>query len=459
MTVIENVIKKQRAFFETHKTKDVNFRIEQLKKLKHAIETRENDICKALEKDLGKSSTEAYMAEIGMTLEELSYAIKHVKRWSKREYHIAPIAQFPATSFRIAEPYGLVLIMSPWNYPFLLTMQPLVGAIAAGNCAIVKPSRNSANTSQIMKDIIEEIFAPEYVFVTFGESAIADELLENKFDYIFYTGSARVGKIVMESAAKHLTPVTLELGGKSPVVVDKKSNVKLAAKRIIFGKLLNCGQTCVAPDHVFVQKDVKEEFIKYCKHYIEEFIGEDWKNNKEYPKMVNEKQFNRILEILSEDKSYIIYGGKYDKETLKVQPTLLDDKIIESKAMEEEIFGPVLPIIEYTEIQDVIKHININPKPLALYLFTNNKKLQKQVLKQVSYGGGCINDTIIHLASNKLGFGGVGNSGMGEYHGKHSFKTFSHYKSIMNKSTLIDLPMRYHPYKAINEKIIRMFLK
>lgn len=338
-------------------------------------------------------------------------------------------------------------------------MQPLVGALSAGNCAIVKPSRNSANTSQIMKDIIEEVFAPEYVFVTFGEDGVADELLANKFDYIFYTGSARVGKIVMESAAKHLTPVTLELGGKSPAIVDKDSNVKLSAKRIMFGKLLNCGQTCVAPDYVFVHKEVKEEFIKYCKQYIEEFIGEDWKNNKEYPKMVNEKQFNRIVEIIKQDSKKIVFGGKYDKKTLKIEPTLLEDKAIKSKAMEEEIFGPVLPIIEYADIQEVINHINKNHKPLALYLFTNNQKLQKQILKQVSYGGGCINDTIIHLASNKLGFGGVGNSGMGEYHGKHSFRTFSHYKSIIKKSTIIDLPMRYHPYKAINDKLIRMFLK
>lgn len=459
MLSVDNIVKKQRAFFETHKTKDVNFRIEQLKKLKNAIETRENDISKALEKDLGKSSTESYMAEIGMVLEDLSYAIKHVRKWSKREYHLSPIAQFPSTSFRIAEPYGLVLIMSPWNYPFLLTMQPLVGAIAAGNCAVVKPSQSSEHTSKIMKDIIEEIFEPEYVCVVIGEHKVADELLENKFDYIFYTGSARIGKMVMESAAKHLTPLTLELGGKSPAIVDSEASVKLAAKRIVFGKLLNCGQTCVAPDYVLVHKDVKEDFVQYCKEYIEQFLGDDWKNNNEYPKMINEKQFNRIVEIINEDREKILYGGKSDRASMKIQPTLIDDKDISSKAMQEEIFGPILPIIEFDDIEEAIKHINGNHKPLALYLFTNSKKTQKQILKQVAFGGGCINDTIIHLASSKLGFGGVGYSGMGEYHGKYSFRTFSHYKSIISKSTLIDLPMRYHPYKEMNDKLIRMFMK
>ncbi len=459
MVSVENIVKKQRAFFETHKTKDVNFRIEQLKKLKNAIETREKDISKALEKDLGKSSTESYMAEIGMVLEDLSYAIKHTKKWSKREYHLSPLAQFPSTSFRIAEPYGLVLIMSPWNYPFLLTMQPLIGAISAGNCAVVKPSQNSEHTSKIMKDIIEETFDPEYICVIIGEHKVAEELLENKFDYVFYTGSARVGKMVMESAAKHLTPLTLELGGKSPAIVDKEANMKLAAKRIVFGKLLNCGQTCVAPDYVLVHKDVKEKFVQYCKQYIEQFLGQDWKNNNEYPKMINERQFARIVEIINEDKEKILYGGKNDKTSMKIQPTLIDDKEINSKAMQEEIFGPILPIIEFVDMEEVIKHINKNHKPLALYLFTNSKKTQRQILKQVAFGGGCINDTIIHLASSKLGFGGVGYSGMGEYHGKYSFRTFSHYKSIVSKSTLIDLPMRYHPYKEVNDKIIRMFMK
>lgn len=457
MDYIENIIKKQRKFFTSQKTKNVNFRIESLKKLRDVIKLRENDICKALELDLGKSCTESYMAEIGMVLEDLRYVIKHTKKWSKKEYHIAPLAQFPSTSFRIAEPYGLTLIISPWNYPFLLTIQPLVGAISAGNCAIVKPSEYSVHTSKIMKDIIEEIFDNEYVAVILGEKEVAEELLENKFDYIFYTGSTRVGKIVMESAAKHLTPVTLELGGKSPCIVDKDSNVKLAAKRIIFGKLLNCGQTCVAPDYIFVQKEVKQEFINACKEYIEKFIGSNWNENKEYPKMINKRQFNRMVELIEKDD--IVYGGNFDDKTLKIQPTLLDNKSFDSKAMQEEIFGPILPIIEYTDLEEPIKYINENHKPLALYIFTNNKKVQNRILKEVAFGGGCINDTIIHLASTKLGFGGVGYSGMGEYHGKFSFKAFSHYKSIVKKSTLIDLPMRYHPFKKINDRLIRIFMR
>lgn len=457
MDNIEAILNKQRAFFMSQKTKNVNFRIEQLKKLREIIKQKENEICKALELDLGKSNTESYMTEIGMVLEDLRYVIKHTKKWTKKEYHIAPLAQFPSTSFRIAEPYGLTLIISPWNYPFLLTIQPLVGAISAGNCAIIKPSEYSQYTSKIIKDIIEEVFNEEYVAVILGEKEVAEKLLKNKFDYIFYTGSTRVGKIVMESAAKNLTPVTLELGGKSPCIVDKNSNVKLAAKRIIFGKLLNCGQTCVAPDYVFVQKEVKQEFINYCKEYIEKFIGSNWNENKEYPKIINKRQFDRMIELI--EKEDIAYGGNFDEKTLKIQPTLLDNKSFETKAMQEEIFGPILPIIEYIDLEEPIKYINENNKPLALYIFTNSKRVENRILKEVSYGGGCINDTIIHLASSKLGFGGIGYSGMGEYHGKYSFKTFSHYKSIINKSTLIDLPMRYHPFKKINDRLIRIFMR
>lgn len=457
MDNIEAIINKQRTFFMSQKTKNVNFRIEQLKKLREIIKQKENEICKALELDLGKSNTESYMTEIGMVLEDLRYVIKHTKKWSKKEYHIAPLAQFPSTSFRIAEPYGLTLIISPWNYPFLLTIQPLVGAISAGNCAIIKPSEYSQYTSKIIKDIIEEVFNEEYVAVILGEKEVAEKLLKNKFDYNFYTGSTRVGKIVMESAAKNLTPVTLELGGKSPCIIDKNSNVKLAAKRIIFGKLLNCGQTCVAPDYVFVQKEVKQEFINYCKEYIEKFIGSNWNENKEYPKIINKRQFDRMIELI--EKEDIAYGGSFDEKTLKIQPTLLDNKSFESKAMQEEIFGPILPIIEYIDLEEPIKYINENNKPLALYIFTNSKRVENRILKEVSYGGGCINDTIIHLASSKLGFGGIGYSGIGEYHGKYSFKTFSHYKSIINKSTLIDLPMRYHPFKKINDRLIRIFMR
>lgn len=454
---MENEIAKQREFFFSQKTKNVEYRIEKLKKLKQVIKKRENEICKALEKDLGKSSVESYMAEIGMVLEDLTYAIKHTKKWSKKEYHLSPITQFPSSSYRIAEPYGVVLIISPWNYPFLLTMQPLVGAISAGNCVVVKPSEFSPNVSNVIKDIINNVFEDGHVTTILGDKDVCTEVLENKFDYIFYTGSTNVGKIVMQYAAKNLTPVTLELGGKSPCIVEKDSSLELAAKRIIFGKLLNCGQTCVAPDYILVQKDVKNKFIDYCKKYIEKFLGDNWKDNQEYPRMVNEKHFNRILGLISEDE--LIYGGEADEKIMKIQPTLLDVKNMNSRVMQEEIFGPILPIIEYENIDEAINYINSKEKPLALYLFTNNKSIQKIVLKEVPFGGGCINDTIIHLACSKLGFGGVGNSGIGEYHGKYSFKTFSHYKSILKKSVLFDLPMRYHPYKKINDKLIRMFMK
>lgn len=457
MEDISKIIKEQRDFFNTNKTKDVNYRIEKLKRLKNKIIEKQEEICIALQKDLGKSSQESYMAEIGMVLEDLGYCIKHIKKWSKKEYHMSPIAQFPSSSFRIAEPYGITLIMSPWNYPFLLTIEPLVGAIAAGNCAVVKPSSSSVYTTKIMKKIIEEVFQSGYVDVLTMTNRESEELLNSKFDYIFYTGSARVGKIVMEHAAKNLTPVTLELGGKSPCIIDEKSNVKLAAKRIIFGKLLNSGQTCVAPDYVFVHKNIKSEFIEYCKKYKEQFVSEKPLEYKDYPKMINQRQFDRIVEIIKQ--SDVIFGGKYDEKTLKIEPTLVDNKSFDSKAMEDEIFGPVLPIIEFENIEEPINYINNNHKPLALYLFTNNKNLQNKILKEVAFGGGCINDTIIHLATTKMGFGGVGYSGMGEYHGKFSFQTFSHYKSIVKKSTLIDLPMRYHPYKKFNDSLIKFFMK
>lgn len=464
---ITEIIKKQRIYFEKHQTKDVVYRIKKLKELKEIIESRKNEIFKALESDLGKCETESYMTEVGMVLDDLGYIIKHTKKWSKREYHLTPLAQFPSSSYRIAEPYGITLIISPWNYPFLLTMQPLIGAICAGNCAIIKPSEFSPATSKIMQSLIKEVFDESYVAVILGNKDVCQELLQNKFDYIFYTGGTNVGKIVMQSAAKYLTPVTLELGGKSPCIVEKNSNIDLAAKRIMFGKLLNCGQTCVAPDYVLVNKNVKEQFIKECKKYILKFIGDNWKANKEYPKMINVKHFERVVNLI--DENQVIYGGHFDKNTLKIEPTLIEIKenlrknkyqnIDNEKVMQEEIFGPVLPIITYENLDDVVEYINSHEKPLALYLFTNSKKTENKILKEVAFGGGCINDTIIHLASSKLGFGGVGYSGIGEYHGKYSFQTFSHYKSIVKKSILLDLPMRYHPYKKIYDKLIRIFMR
>ena len=457
---IEKILERQKEFYNTSIINEVDFRIEKLKLLKTNIIKYEKKIYEALEKDLGKSQIESYMCEVGMVLEDLTYIIKNLKKWSKKKYVHTPIAQFPSVCYRKPIGYGTVLILSPWNYPFLLSIQPLAGAIAAGNCVVLKPSEFSPNTSNIIKTLLNEVFQEEYVCTILGNKNIAEELLKQKFDYIFYTGSSRVGKIVMEEAAKKLIPVTLELGGKSPCIVDNNSNYKLAAKRIVFGKLLNCGQTCVAPDYIFVNKQIKKEFIKYLIDYINYFVSNNSLGNKEYPKIINEKQFNRLIDILEADKNNIIYGGKYNKEKLKIEPTIIDvDNISNSKCMNEEIFGPILPVIEYENIDTVIKYIKYNPKPLALYLFTKSKKTENIILNNIQFGGGCINDTIIHLANSKLGFGGIGNSGIGEYHGKFSFDTFTHYISIVKKSNLIDLPMRYHPYTKLNEKIIRLFMK
>lgn len=452
---VENIVKNQKKFLDELKIKDVEYRIEKLKKLKEVIKENEEEIAKALYKDLNKDKVESYMVEVGMVLSELSYVIKHTKKWAKTKRVATPLSQFLASSFIVPEPYGVVLVMSPWNYPFLLTMQPVIGALAAGNTCIIKPSRFSINTSKIMKKLIEKVYDEKYVSVVWGED-VSDELLKQDVDYICYTGSARVGKIVMKAAAEKLIPVTLELGGKSPCIVEKTADIKLAARRIAFGRILNSGQTCIAPDYILVEKEIKEKFIEELKKNIIKMVGEKPLENKEYPKLIGEKQFNKVKDMIVEKE--IIYGGKYDEKTFKIEPTILKCTY-NSKAMEDEIFGPLFPIIEFTKIDEVIKYITSNPKPLALYLFTNNKKLQKRILREVPFGGGCINDTIMHIASHSMPFGGVGNSGMGSYHGKYSFDTFTHYKSIIKKSNLIDMPMRYHPYKESNYKMMKFFLK
>ena len=452
---VENIVKNQKKFLEELKRKDVQYRIEKLKALKNVIKENENEIAKALYKDLNKDKVESYMVEVGMVLSELSYVIKHTKKWAKPKRVATPLSQFLASSLIVPEPYGVVLVMSPWNYPFLLTMQPVIGALAAGNTCIIKPSRFSINTSKIMKKLIEKVYDEKYVSVVWGED-VSDELLKQDVDYICYTGSARVGKIVMKAAAEKLIPVTLELGGKSPCIVEKTADIKLAARRIAFGRILNSGQTCIAPDYILVEKEIKEKFIEELKKNIIKMVGEKPLENKEYTKLIGEKQFNKVKDMIVEKE--IIYGGKYDEKTFKIEPTILKCTY-NSKAMEDEIFGPLFPIIEFTKIDEVIKYITSNPKPLALYLFTNNKKLQKRILREVPFGGGCINDTIMHIASHSMPFGGVGNSGMGSYHGKYSFDTFTHYKSIIKKSNLIDMPMRYHPYKESNYKMMKFFLK
>lgn len=453
---IEALLEKQRAFFASRVTVDVDYRIKMLKKLYCTIEKYECDIHKALKEDLGKSDMESYMCETGMTLSEISHQIKHIKKWSRTKRHRTSLANFPAVSRTVQEPYGVVLVMAPWNYPFMLCMEPLAGAVAAGNCCVVKPSAYAPATSAVMKKIINEVFPEEYVAVVEGGRQENTELLNQRFDYIFFTGGVSVGKVVMEKAAVHLTPVTLELGGKSPCVVEKSCDLKLTAKRIAFGKYLNCGQTCVAPDYILVDESIKDNLIKELKSQIIDMYGADPLENPDYGNMINEKHFQRVCGLIDQDK--IVHGGKWNQSVLKIQPTILDRVTAADKVMQEEIFGPVLPVISYRKIEEAEAFIQEREKPLALYLFTKDKKIQHRFMQYTSFGGGCINDTIMHLASTSMGFGGVGNSGMGSYHGKKSFDTFSHEKSILKKSNMIDMPMRYQPYKEGYLKLVKKIL-
>lgn len=453
---IEKLVSSQKEYFNTHETFDISFRIKMLRKLYESIQTHEADILKALQTDLGKSATEAYMCEIGMTLSELSYQVKHIRKWCRNKTYPTGLANFHAKSFTVSEPYGCVLIMSPWNYPFMLCMEPLVGALAAGNCCVVKPSAYSPATSAVIKLIINEVFEPQYVAVVEGGRQENQALLEQRFDYIFFTGGVSVGKYVMEKASRHLTPVTLELGGKSPCIITDSCNLKLAATRVVFGKYLNCGQTCVAPDYCLVDEKVKDEFVRLLLEQIKAMYGENPLTNASYGKIINRKHFDRLLGLIEPSK--VIVGGASDADTLKIAPTVLVDVTEKDPIMQEEIFGPILPILTYKNIEEAEKFVTEREKPLALYLFTNDKTTEQRFLKYVSFGGGCINDTIVHLATSEMGFGGVGNSGMGSYHGKKSFDTFSHEKSILKKYCWLDLPMRYQPYKPIYDKLIRMFL-
>lgn len=454
---IKTIVDKQRKFFYSNVSLNVDYRIRALQKLKITILKYEDKICDALKADLGKSSFESYMCEIGMVLDELSYMIKHTKSFAKDVRVRTPLPQFHSKSFKKSSPYGVVLVVSPWNYPFLLTMDPLIDALAAGNTAIIKPSAYSPNTSNVIKEIVEECFAEEYVSVVLGGREENNYLLQQKFDYIFFTGSKNVGIQVMEKAAAHLTPVTLELGGKSPCIVEKSANIKLAAKRIAFGKFLNCGQTCVAPDYIYCDEAIKDELIEELKKQILFQYGATPLTNHDYGKIVNQKHFDRICGLIDSDK--VVHGGKSDEQTLKIEPTVMDNVTFEDAVMLEEIFGPVLPIVTYDSLENAIDKINSMEHPLALYLFTSDKKIAEQVTSECQFGGGCINDVVIHLATNQMGFGGFGESGMGSYHGKTGFDTFSHYKSIVDKKTWIDLPMRYQPYTESNNKILKLFLR
>ena len=418
---------------------------------------READINAALKKDLNKSASESYMCEVGMTLAELSYVLSHVDRWARKHFVASPLAQFHARSFTVHNPYGVVLIMSPWNYPFMLTMEPLIGALSAGNCCVVKPSAYAPATSAIIREIVSECFPPEYVAVVEGGRKENQALLDQRFDYIFFTGGVTVGREVMRKAAEHLTPVSLELGGKSPCIVDSTTKLDLAAKRLAFGKLLNCGQTCVAPDYLLIDRKIKDEFLSLLKKHIVSMIGEDALKNDQYVRMVSRRHYDRVMGLI--DPAKVFFGGKGDEASLHIQPTILDNVTADDSVMQEEIFGPVLPVIAYDSIDEAVAFINEREHPLALYLFSEDKRTQERFLRAVPFGGGCLNDTIIHLATSRMGFGGVGQSGMGAYHGKRSFDTFSHEKSIVNKSTWMDLPVRYMPYGALKDKLLRIFLR
>ena len=454
---IKDLVTRQRSYFQSGATLPVSARLAALRRLYNAISSHEKEIRRALQKDLGKSGFESYMCETGMVLEEISYMLKHTRKFAREQRVHTPLAQFCSRSYKKPSPYGVTLIMSPWNYPFMLTLSPLADALAAGNTAVVKPSAYSPYTSEVLLSTLTECFDPKYVAVVTGGRAENTCLLREHFDYIFFTGSQAVGKEVMRSAAEHLTPVTLELGGKSPCIVDQTADIRLAARRIVFGKYLNCGQTCVAPDYVYCHRSVKDQLIKEVQKQIRRQYGKQPLHSSDYGKIINEKHFDRILGLIDEKK--VVHGGGSDRSTLRIEPTVMDNVTFSDAVMQEEIFGPVMPILVFDSLDEVIRRINSMPHPLALYIFTSDKKTARKVTARCSFGGGCINDTIIHLATSEMGFGGFGESGMGAYHGKTGFDTFTHYKSIVDKKTWIDLPMRYQPYRKGDEKLVRFFLK
>lgn len=454
---ISDIIKRQRAYFDTGATRDVGARLSALKRLGQAIRAHEQQLCSAMEQDLGKSASESYMCEVGLTLSELSYQRKHLKRWARLKYRGTDLTNFHGRSFSLRELYGCVLVMSPWNYPFLLCVEPMIGAIAAGNCCVLKPSAYSPATSAAIRELVQEVFPQEYVAVVEGGRAENSALLEERFDYIFFTGGVTVGKLVMEKAAAHLTPVTLELGGKSPCIVDRTADLKLAAARIAFGKYLNCGQTCVAPDYLLIEGSVKEAFLEQFIRTVKRMYGEEPLENGDYGKIVNRKHFDRLQGLMNPEK--LIYGGEADTERLRIAPAVMDNVTGEDAVMQEEIFGPILPVLTFDEIGQAFDFVRGREKPLAAYLFTGNKNTEKRFLETVSFGGGCVNDTIMHLATSRMGFGGVGNSGMGSYHGRKIFETFTHEKNVLKKYGWIDMPLRYQPYNGKKDRLIRMFLK
>lgn len=439
------IIIDQRSFFNTNKTKNISFRLEQLNLLKKAILDNELALIQALKADLNKPELEAYTSEISLCLAEIKYALNHLKTWLKPQKVTTPLPYLPASSKVYYEPLGVVLIIGAWNYPLQLVIAPLVGAIAAGNCAVLKPSELAVNTSNLLAEIIPKYFDSSLISVVEGGKEITQQLLAEKFDYIFFTGSTQVGKVIMSAAAKQLTPVTLELGGKSPCIVDADTHLQYTANRIVWGKFLNAGQTCVAPDYLLVDKTIKQELLEKIKQTIQEFYGKNPETSPDYARIINQHHFTRLAELLKTGK--IIVGGETNSKERYIAPTVID-VTPEDLVMQEEIFGPILPVLEYTNLNEAIAFVNAKPKPLALYFFSNNQQHQQQVLQFTSSGGVCLNDTIVHMAFPGLPFGGVGASGIGKYHGKASFETFSHQKSVLNKSFWFDIKLRYAPYQG-----------
>lgn len=450
-------ISRQKAYFAKGLTLPVASRIQALQSLEQTLKRHESEIYAALEADLGKSQTESYLCELGLVYSELSYMLRHTKRFSRERRVSTPLAQTAAHSYVKSSPRGTVLIMSPWNYPLMLTLDPLVDALAAGNTAVIKPSAYAPATSRILETIVSEAFDPALVCLVTGGRAENQWLLDQEFDYIFFTGSQSVGKEVLRHAAEHLTPTALELGGKSPCIVDKTANIALAARRIVFGKYLNCGQTCVAPDYICCDAAIADQLQEALQKEILRQFGPDPLQNPAYGHIINRKHFDRLSQLVTD--SEVAFGGRCDPDTLKIEPTVLAPGNWEIPAMEDEIFGPILPILPYRSLEQTLEEINARPHPLALYLFSQDRATIDRVTSQCAFGGGCINDTVIHLATTQMGFGGVGASGMGAYHGKVGFDAFSHHKSIVDKKTWMDLPLRYQPYTPLAQKLIKVFLR
>ncbi len=458
MNIIEQKFYDSKAFFNTQQTKDISFRKDQLKKLSKAIKSYESDILEALYTDLGKNKVEAYATEIGITLKSIKNARKELKNWTKTKNVDTPLYLFPTKSYIKKEPYGTVLIIAPFNYPFQLVFEPLIGAIAAGNTAIIKPSELTPNVARVIKRLINETFDANYIEVIEGGIEETQTLIHLSFDYVFFTGSENVGKIVYQAASENLVPVTLEMGGKSPVIVDETANIKVASERICFGKFTNAGQTCVAPDYILVHESVKDDLITALSKTLREFYGQNIQQSPDYGRIVNLKHYHRLTSLLNSAQMNIVFGGHSDEDERYIEPTLLDHVTSDSAIMQEEIFGPILPILTYQSLDEAIAFIHQRPKPLSLYLFSEDENATQRVINELSFGGGAINDTLMHLANPKLPFGGVGASGMGRYHGKYSFDTFTHEKSYIFKSTRLESGVHLPPYKG-KFKYIKAFFK